>query len=669
MVAESSNTRVLPYLKSNKPLKIIELPTELDSLDWLKECQTLLHQASPSYSVLCENCLKVFDQLIFARGQGLLGELGLKRAFGDLYFDQVISNSAIEIYKKLHYLKNNFVTSSLVEQNWVSLIDSIQVILDWYSLRLNTIQKIDKNIDFNENTAKIFDLNLQHDVIVSGYKGIRIECSILLLGYVDQELWLEIQLFQNRAPIKVKTNAKEWSKQLFYPRLANEDLFDFRFSQPLESKSDLSIIDKFSFFIPYKILDVPTGLLPIQILLSLSDFKNQLIASEEKLSLIRLIKSDEEDVMPKPQDVGNWSCNAQTGELIVVSSLNLSSRLIKEWEQPCFLLTCDINLINRVERKMFLELRVLDSDGVLATSNDPIFTDPDGNFLLRKTLNSVSLIHVLKDFKLEIPLACFEIFPEKKWQFELGLFDEDGRKICTTQSSFPKVLMDWAMPIEDLYSSFSSVANRPRLSSQFLDDSMYIKVFELDQNLKESKVFCWLSPRWIDTSLPKNAKTQLVYGLSVNFDLNFEPLVFKVPLSELSQLIVSSKTDEQEFVLNVIQFDNRFKARCLAQDFVICNAENFHKAKNVTRAKSEGSVKILASDVFYDQAAKSYIGRVCLNFSAEEAQKGLYFFYELIDKKTQKPLSFSSEGEKVFGTHGYAQKLPITSSCQGLIQI
>ena len=667
MTSESSSARVIPHKSKPRARSITQQESYSNQPKWLSHCRELLRKTDSDPKLLCEQCLEVFDSIIAAEGDGLIADEGLKEVFVRLYLDPIIYQHAQDTYTLLKNIQADLITSREVRVNWDKIFTSIDYLLSWYMRRVRNLKYL-TNIDTGSEDASLFGVQVVHDVVENGISGLEVTCGARIAGYAGQELWLEVQLLNEGKPVHVKASAKGWSQQALYPRIVNGATLPLQFGLPVHVSSQFKIFDKLRVFIPYGILDLPSGLYSTNLLLSLSDSRSEDLASASCLTLLRLVDEQHRASSATPGEVGAWKFNTQTGEFIDASSLKISSSIRGAWEEPCLELEYSGLLIGRDCEEVYVEARIMSSKGEMAMSVAPSYEDEEGYFIARERLDVEQDLFCFSNNKIAIPVRAFGISENADWHLELSLVGADGNFICSLLRKINKAQSLWCGNIDELYTGERKLSQSLSAEVSLTEGSVDILVSDLNTKSSNTITYCWLSPRWLGAEASKIESSYLVYGVRADVNRSFvDKLAFSVQFGDLSRFLGVDSSEELEFVVTLMQFDHL--GRCLksAQDFITIPSSSLKQVKRNTLKTSE-EAQIISLKAFYDKESKSYLGQALLNISARDLEKGSYVYYELLDQDA-KALSFDSEGEKVPGRMGLAATLPKSLLRDGVVQI
>ncbi|MEZ4754940.1 MAG: hypothetical protein R3A13_11660 [Bdellovibrionota bacterium] len=639
--------------------------------EWLDYSQNLLRSTSFNPAEICEKCLEIFDLMISTEANGLIGEEGLKELFINLYWSQEVFQYASLTYGKLKSARDKLIVGKKTDLNWVEIINAIDHILSWFMRRIRNLDQL-ATLDSQSDEVNLFGVQIIHDVKENGVFGFEVVAGAQISGFSSQELWLELQMFQDGNPINVKPEAKGWSQPVIYPRVVQDSKLPLHFGLPVRVSTQFKIFDRLNMFIPYSILDLPSGLFPAELVLSLVDTKGKALSSASSLTLLRIIEENSPTV--SPSEVGAWKYNTQTGEFLEASEIKISPGVCGNWEEPCLEVEFGGLVISRQQEDLQLELKIISSDGELALGVSQQYQDREGYFSQIDRLTIPENFYKFAGYKTKIPIKAFEISTGTTWHLELSLTAQDGTVICSLQRRIGPHNVLWCVNVDELYAQEKASASL--LSLNFKTDnlpqdptskSLLIDVTELDHHTENTITYCWLSPRWLETDASPFQSGSVVYGLRSELGSILDnSLLFQIPYGDLVRFISTESQGDQEFVVTVMQFNTLGNCLRCVQDFISISADSFHDVQRST-IDSKQQAKILSVKAVYNKNLKAYSGTIILNLNIEALQKGLMIYYELLDED-HKAVGINSSRMKVPGTSGVAQILENSGLEQGVIQ-
>ena len=290
-----------------------------------------------------------------------------------------------------------------------TLLNDLADIIDWYSMRRISLEKLESISSIEDQLDQIFDIAVLHDQYQHGHHGYVVRAGIALYGRSRQNLWLKTYVIHDGAYVLARPGWESWidDTEIFsHPRDHSSSAFSA--IVPISPVEQRTILDNVEIFIPYSALDLVADKQEVEIEVCLFSEKGEQIvraAAHDSLSVFPY--GQETHPMLSYQARGIWPEDAISGDSIknIVAAFERSSVIHKSAGR--IKLTMDLEILGHVNEEIVAEVRCFRKNGDLISNVNPAAKDQ--SVVSRTNVQSKRPIARIKDYSINIDLKHIDL--------------------------------------------------------------------------------------------------------------------------------------------------------------------------------------------------------------------------------------------------------------------
>jgi len=326
--------------------------------------------------------------------------------------------------------------------NPAKLQSELEAILSWYSRRKMSLCLLAEEALPGDPAECFFGLEVFHDRLYAGVKGLEVSFGLRLIGREGQALWIKVFVRRKGRLVSTAENWRLWSDNTDSLALVHEEeRQDFTALAPVNPDCQRQMLEGIKIFVPYQALALPAGRQEVEIDCGLYDERGERILRLGRLEEIFMpaeLGSEKRGaaLIPSPQALGVWPKDFVSGDWISELKISRGVRSSKNTVHEVINVALDCDICGHAGERVFIECRLLYPDGTLVESQAECFT-AEGAFAYRLELYPQRPVVRLFNMQLELPLRALSLEPGKHSLLaEVAMLGPRGQVLCGTVQSF-----------------------------------------------------------------------------------------------------------------------------------------------------------------------------------------------------------------------------------------